>query len=124
MRTFFFWKSTSEKDYQVFQEELRGTRPFFLIFSFVLVAMYVFAFYSDRTLLKPAKLIPLLFLGIIHVALYWFSPHLIFNRRWMVPYFLVQGIIVFAINLITQNQGMLIGLYLAPDENRPPQAVE
>jgi NarL family two-component system sensor histidine kinase YdfH len=113
MRTFFFPKSTSDKDLQTFQEELRGTRPFFLIFSFVLLAMYVFAFYSDRTLLKPTKLIPLILLGVIHGALYWFSPHLTFNRRWLVPFFLMQGVIVFAINLITQNQGMLVGLYLA-----------
>jgi NarL family two-component system sensor histidine kinase YdfH len=113
MRTFFFPKSSSDKDLQTFQEELRGTRPFFLIFSFVLVAMYAFAFYSDRTLLKPTKLIPLILLGAVHGALYWFSPHLTFNRRWMVPFFLMQGIIVFAINLITQNQGMLVGLYLA-----------
>ncbi len=113
MRSFFFRKSTSEKDLQIFQEELRGTRPFFLIFSFVLVAMYVFAFYSDRTLLRPTKLIPLILLGIIHGALYWFSPHLTFNRRWMVPFFLMQGIILFTINLIAQNQGILMGLYLA-----------
>jgi NarL family two-component system sensor histidine kinase YdfH len=113
MRSFFFRKSTSDSDQQVFQEELRGTRPFFFIFSFVLVAMYVFAFYSEPALLKPTKLIPLLFLGIVHGALYWFSPHLTFNRRWMVPYFLVQGIILFTINLIAQNQGILMGLYLA-----------
>ena len=113
MRTFFFRKSTSDKDLQVFQEELRGTRPFFLIFSFVLIAMYMFAFYSDRTLLRPTKLIPLILLGIFHGALYWFSPHLTFDRRWMVPYFLVQGIILFTINLIAQNQGILLGLYLA-----------
>jgi NarL family two-component system sensor histidine kinase YdfH len=113
MRTFFFRKTTSENDLQTFQEELRGTRPFFLIFSFVLIAMYVFAFYSDATLLKPTKLIPLVLLGIVHGALYWFSPHLTVNRRWMVPYFLVQGIILFTINLIAQNQGILLGLYLA-----------
>jgi NarL family two-component system sensor histidine kinase YdfH len=108
-----FRNSASEEELKIYQEELRGTRPFFLIFTFVLIAMYVFAFYSDPALLKPTRLIPLIFLGIVHGALYWFSPRLTFNRRWMVPFFLMQGLIVFTINLITHNQGMLIGLYLA-----------
>lgn len=108
-----FKPSASDYDLQELQEELRGTRPFFLVFTFVLVAMYMWAFYSDPALLKPARLIPFILLGIVHGALYWFSPYLTIHRRWMIPYFLVQCSIVFAINLITQNQGMLIGLYLA-----------
>ena len=108
-----FQASASDNDLQVLKEELRGTRPFFLIFTVVLVAMYVWAFTSDPALLRPAKVIPLVFLGIVHGTLYWSSPYLTLHRRWMIPYFLVQGIIVFTINLITHNQGMLIGLYLA-----------
>ena len=105
--------SNRERDIQELEEELRGTRPFFLILGFVMAAMYAWALYSQPALRIPLKLIPFTLLLILHGVLHWFSPYLMIHRRWMIPYFLVQGVIVLVINMIAQNQGLLLGLYLA-----------
>jgi NarL family two-component system sensor histidine kinase YdfH len=109
----FFQASASEEDLQVHHEEVRGTRPLFFFLILVMVAMYVWAFYSQPELRIPSKLVPLVLLGTVHGALHWISPYTIIHRRWMIPYFLVQGVLVFTINLIMQNPGVLMGLYLA-----------
>ena len=89
----FFQASASEEEIHEYREELRGTRPFFLIFSFVLIAMYGWTFYSQPELRAPNTLIPIVLLGIIHGVLHLLSPHLVITRRWIVPYFFVQGVL-------------------------------
>lgn len=108
-----FRLSANEEDHRVSHEELRGTRPFFILLIFVMVGMYSWAFYTQPEIRIPSKLVPLVLLGIVHGALHWISPYTIIHRRWMPPYFIVQGILVFIIILIMQNPGMLMGLYLA-----------
>ncbi len=109
----FFRASVSEEELQEYRQELSRTRPFFIIFCIVLIAMYGWTFYSQPELLVANKLIPLVLLGIIHGVLHLLSPYIVISRRWIVSYFFVQGVLVFTINLIAQNQGILMGLYLA-----------
>lgn len=112
MRTLFRMSAT-EEERRVSHEELRGTRPFFFLLIFVMIGMYSWAFSTQPEIRIPSKLVPLVLLGIVHGALHWISPYTIIHRRWMIPYFIVQGILVFTINLIMQNPGMMMGLYLA-----------
>jgi NarL family two-component system sensor histidine kinase YdfH len=101
------------QDLQETQEEARESRPFFLVFLFVLVAMYTWSLYADPSLRAPIRLIPFTLLAIIHGALYLFIPYLPIHRRRILPYLIVQGLLIFGLNLFVSNQGLLLGLYLA-----------
>jgi NarL family two-component system sensor histidine kinase YdfH len=92
---------------------IREIRPFFMIMIGVLVAMYAWALMEKPTLRSPALLIPFTLLVIIHGALHWYSLRIAFYRRWIIPYLIIQGLLLFVINHLAGNQGMLIGLYLA-----------
>jgi NarL family two-component system sensor histidine kinase YdfH len=91
----------------------REIRPFFMIMILVLVAMYAWALMDNPALRAPALLIPFTLLVIAHGVLHWFSMYVSFYQRWIIPYLVIQGLILFVISQLVGNQGMLIGLYLA-----------
>lgn len=95
------------------QEEAREGRPFFLVLLFVLVAMYAWSLYTEPGLRAPLRLIPFTLLAVIHGALYLFTTYLPIYRRWILPYLILQGLLIFSLNLFASNQGLLLGLYLA-----------
>jgi NarL family two-component system sensor histidine kinase YdfH len=94
------------------REEMRGTWLFFAVLMIVIVAVFAISLYADPSLRQPRRLIPFALLVALHLALYWFSPYLVIQRRLMVPFFLFQGVLIFAINLLAVNQAMIYGLYL------------
>jgi NarL family two-component system sensor histidine kinase YdfH len=87
--------------------------PFFLILILVIIAMYVWSIATVPGLLAPGKLILFTSLCVLHVGLYWFTPRFIQRPRTHAPILILQGGIIFSISLLSENQGMVLGLYMA-----------
>ncbi len=87
--------------------------PFFLILTLMILAMYVWSLATVPGLSAPGKLIPFTLLCILHVGLHWFTPRLPRRLRLQALFLILQAIIIFTIALLSENQGMVFGLYLA-----------
>jgi NarL family two-component system sensor histidine kinase YdfH len=94
-------------------DEVEENRAFYLVFLVTLVIMYGWALSSSPDLRRLELLIPFSALILIHAGLHWITPRIAQHRRWVAPYLAVQGLLLFIINLLAANQGLLIGLYLA-----------
>ena len=86
--------------------------PFFLVLTMVIAAMYVVSVVSVPSLSAPIRLIPFTLLCLLHGVLHWYTPRLSRSPRWHAPYLILQGAIIFVIALLSENQGMVLGLYL------------
>ena len=107
-------KATQKQDYYCdTPENIREVRPFHWLLLAILAAMYGWAVYSSPALQPPFRLISFTALMLIHAGLHWIGPLLTTRRRWLLPYFLVQGALVFGLSLLVQHQGVVMGLYLA-----------
>ncbi len=95
------------------EAELRETRPFFWILILVLCFLYVISIYNSPELRQPARLIPYTFLMALHIALHWYVPYLITRASHLILYLIVQIALIFALTLISQQQAVAIGLFLA-----------
>lgn len=95
------------------EAELRDTRPFYWFLVFVLVFLYGISLYSSPDLRQLDRLLPYTALFFLHIALHWYMPYLVNQRRRLAAYLVVQVILVFTLSIISQQQGVVIGLYLA-----------
>lgn len=95
------------------KEEIRQARPFYLILVVVAAVLYGVSLYSSPDIRTPIRLIPFTLLFLAHTSLHWISPYLPYRRKWIVPYFLLQGALLFAINYMAPGNGLNLGLYLA-----------
>ncbi len=93
-------------------EDIQEVRPFYWVLMIVLLAMYAWALVLSPARREPLRLIPFTILMVVHAGLHWTSPNLTVRRRWLIPYLVLQGALVFVITLIAGNQGITIGLYL------------
>ena len=92
---------------------LEETRPFFWFLIFVLIILYGISITTDPALRQPAKLIPYTTLFFIHLALHWYMPYLVTQKKRLVAYLFVQIFLVVILILISQQVGVVVGLYMA-----------
>src|SRR5512137_952113 len=95
------------------KENIRQVRPFYWMLLLVLAVLYAVSLADSPALRVPLRLIPFTVLMLAHAALHWIGPCLTTRRRWLFPYFVLQGALVVAITWIAPSQRLLVGLYLA-----------
>ena len=93
--------------------EIKETRPFFLILIAVLTFLYGLALYTSPTLRQPNRLISFTLLMLLHGLLHWFVAYLTTRRTHLILYLGSQILIVIALTLITRQEAIVMGLYLA-----------
>ncbi len=95
------------------EAELRHTRPFFWFLILALLFLYGISIYSVPELRQLDRLLPYTALFILHIALHWYMPYLINQQRRLVAYLSVQIVLAFLLSFISQQQGVVIGLYVS-----------
>ncbi len=93
-------------------QEIRETRPFYIILTVVIAVMYGWSLAYTPRLLEPVILIPFTGLLVLHTVLHWISAYLTSESRWFFPYLILQAALAFVITWISGNQGITLGLYL------------
>ena len=92
----------------------KETQPFFWFLTIVLIFLYVISITSSPELQEPVRFISYTVLFILHLALHWLMPYLlVFHRKWLLVYLVVQTILVFILVQISQQPTVALGLYLA-----------
>jgi NarL family two-component system sensor histidine kinase YdfH len=86
--------------------------PFFLILTLVILVTYVWSVATVPSLLAPGRLILFTLLCIVHAALHWLTPRIIQNPKTHAPILILQGGIIFSLAVLSENQDMVLGLYL------------
>jgi NarL family two-component system sensor histidine kinase YdfH len=94
------------------KKELRFVQPFLWIVEACLVFLYFTSIYYFPTLREPSKLIPFTILMAIHALIHWNVFRLVQNQRSAIIYLFIQGLLAFTINILGQNFGLVIGLYM------------
>ena len=85
----------------------------FAVETLVIVGVYVATLRGDPALRVPGRLIPLTVLIVAHIALLWLSIAIL--QRWprlLLPYFLVQVALAFAVGMLTGGYWLVIALYM------------
>jgi len=86
--------------------------PFFVVLTVIIMAMYVWSINSTPSLSTPERLIPFTLLCALHAGLYWISPRLAWRHRLQAIYLILQGGIIFVIASLSENLGVVFGLYV------------
>ena len=92
---------------------LQETKPFFWFMILVLVGLYGVTLYFTPELRQPARLIPFTLLMAAHLILHWYVPYFVLSSRRLAVYLLVQISLALALTVVSQQQGIAIGLFLA-----------
>jgi len=103
-------KPTDLSDYV--EASIREVRPFYWVLMGVLAVMYAWIVISTPAVHETGRLILFTGLMLVHMALHWISVRLTWHRRWLLPYFVLQGGMAFALSMAAGNQGLTLGLYL------------
>lgn len=94
-------------------DEVRESRPFYLIVMVVLAGLYLLAYSNSPALRSPERLVPFTLLMLLHAILHWNSPRLAGNLRLSVLYLAAQGALAFVLPLIAEAEFLVLGLALA-----------
>jgi len=92
---------------------LEETRPFFWFLILVLIFLYGISLYADPALREPARFIPYTTLYFLHIALHWYMPYLVTQPKRLTLYLVVQIFLALLLVLISQQVGLVIGLFMA-----------
>lgn len=95
------------------REELRTTRPFFIILLAALTFLYIVALYETPTLRQLPQLIFFTLLMGGHALLHLLTPLLVANGRHLAAYLLLQVALILALVWLSQNVGIAFGLIVA-----------
>jgi NarL family two-component system sensor histidine kinase YdfH len=95
------------------EADLRDTRPFFIFLILVLIFLYGISLYSSPELRQLDRLLPYTVLFFLHAALHWAMPQLVNQKRRLAVYLVVQIVLAFLLSVISQQQSVVIGLYVA-----------
>lgn len=81
---------------------------------FVMVAVFVWSFFLTPRLRQPGYAVLFSGLFAVHIFLHylWIS-RLAANRRWLLGYILVQGLLAFGVTYLSGNIGMVFCLFMA-----------
>ncbi len=94
-------------------ENIRQTRPFYGMLLLVLGVLYAASLAASPALRTPLRLVPFTVLMLVQAGLHWIGPYLTMRRRWLLPYCILQGVLVVAITWVAPSQRLMAGLYLA-----------
>jgi NarL family two-component system sensor histidine kinase YdfH len=97
----------------IFDESLKQTRPLYWVLTIALAFLYYWSLATVPELLEPTHLVPFTALMLIHVLLHWTGPFIATRRRWLIPYFVMQGALIFSIIVMAPAGGFIYGLYWA-----------
>jgi NarL family two-component system sensor histidine kinase YdfH len=86
---------------------------FFIFANVVFIVLYIWSLAINPKLLEPGWFILFTGLTIIHIALHWSLLKIDEKPNWFWPYVLIQGFLAFTIAYISENMGMIFGLYMA-----------
>ena len=92
---------------------LKETRPFFWFLVVVLIFLYGISINGSPELREPARFIPYTTLFLLHIALHWYMPYLVTQQSRFILYLAVQIFLVILLILMSQQAGVVIGLYMA-----------
>jgi NarL family two-component system sensor histidine kinase YdfH len=95
------------------QEGLDETKPFYWFLILVLILLYGITVYATPELRQPLRFIPFTVLYFVHIVLHWYMPYIVAKQHLLRLYLTAQILIVFMLILISQDAGIVIGLYMA-----------
>jgi two-component system, NarL family, sensor histidine kinase YdfH len=87
--------------------------PFFVFLTVILLGIAAWSIVDSPALRQPIHLVPFIALLLGHIILYWLAIRLKKELKWRLGYIAVQGAVAFAISLIADNIGVVLGLYMA-----------
>jgi NarL family two-component system sensor histidine kinase YdfH len=85
---------------------------FFAIVSLIVAAGYAWAIREPFLRQEPWRLAAVTLLVAAHIVLIWLSPRLFYRRRELPFYFALQGVLAFAVGLLTPGTWLAIMLYM------------
>jgi NarL family two-component system sensor histidine kinase YdfH len=88
-------------------------RIFFIFMTLVLVGMYIFSLVQNPALRQFWLAALFTVLMLVHLLLHWMVVRIIEKPARQVWYILGQGLLAFAITHLSNNTGMIFGLYMA-----------
>jgi len=97
----------------IFDESFKQTRPLYWVLTVALGFLYYWSLRSVPELMEPVHLLSFTTLMLIHTILHWAGPSITARRRWLFPYFLMQGVLIFTIIVMAPAGGYIYGLYWA-----------
>ncbi|MBN2387958.1 MAG: sensor histidine kinase [Anaerolineales bacterium] len=96
---------------RLLDDERNFVRPFFLFLTLVLVGIYIWVLIDSPVKESVWKIVVFTILMNLHILLYWLSPWIFEHPRWMAPYLIFQGLLAFAMGMLTRVIGITLGLY-------------
>lgn len=97
----------------IFDESLKQTRPLYWVLTAALGFLYYWSLKTVPELLAPSHFISFTTLMLIHAILHWAGPIVAARRQWLIPYFVMQGALIFSIIVMAPAGGFIYGLYWA-----------
>ena len=97
----------------IFDDSLKQTRPLYAVLMVAIGFLYYWALKTTPDLLEPTHLAAFTTLVLIHALLHLAGPVVAARRAWLIPYFVMQGALIFTIIYMTQAGGFIYGLYWA-----------
>ena len=88
-------------------------RIFFAFMTLVLTGMYVLTLVENASLRQSWLVVPLTVLMAVHIILHWMVTRLIQTPSHQAFYVIGQGLLAFVITYLSQNTGMILGIYMA-----------
>ena len=88
-------------------------RIFFAFMTLVLTGMYVLTLVENASLRQSWLVVPFTVLMAVHIILHWMVTRLIQTPSHQAFYVIGQGLLAFVITYLSQNTGMILGIYMA-----------
>ena len=97
----------------IFDESLKQTRPLYWVLMVAIGFLYYWSLTTVPELSESTHLIAFTTLMLIHALLHWAGPIVATRRAWLLPYFVMQGALIFTIIVMAPAGGFIYGLYWA-----------
>lgn len=104
---------SKEQSVSIFDESFKQTRPLYWVLTVALGFLYYWSLRTVPELMEPVHFVSFTTLMLIHTILHWAGPSIATRRRWLFPYFVMQGALIFSIIVMAPAGGYIYGLYWA-----------
>ncbi len=94
-------------------DETAEARPFYLVITFTLLITSALTLFEHPDPLPVARLPLFAILMTLHLGLHWASSYAVAHKRWRVAYLVVQGVLAFALVLISQQPELTLTVFAA-----------
>jgi len=94
-------------------QNIHDVKPFYWILLIVLALIYGSTVYATPELQEPGRFLLFTALMLAHMLAHWFSYKAVAQQRSLIIYFVVQGVLVFLLTLVSQSQTVAVALYMA-----------